>query len=281
MNSSNTVNSTTGTSTQSVYAGGGAVNSTYATVNDAAVTTFVQQLDVQGPAVVQRVSTQLGDLACSQDTVQSLVEALHTGKSVTITANGQSSTFNAEGAHMGYGEAYLALAMAGQELRDAGVSSCATPEQWHAVLLGGPLQVTNTSSSSNSFASASGSRQVQGIVTLRNQGQGWGQIAQSNNIQLGQIVNRNSNVSLNNTNANSSEQAGAPTGFSSSEMNQGRLNVDQDHDKGEHKGEKKHWWSRSKDKNKDNEKNDTNNDASSSQNSSSTHADNSSNPSDK
>lgn len=263
-------------STQQNYVAGGATT-------DTTVTTFVQQLDSQGPAVVQRIQTQVGDLACSPDTIQSLVEALHDGKSVTINANGQSATFNASNAHLGYGEAYIALAMAAQELRNAGVTSCATPEQWQSVLLGGPLNVTNTSSSTNSFASASGSTQFPGIVTLHSQGQGWGQIAQSNNIQLNQIVSSSdvsSNTNVNNTSNTSinGSTSPSPTGYSSSEMNQGRVDTDNSgQDNGKHKGEKKHhWWSRDKDKDSDNSSaNNNNNDSTSA----STHADTSANTS--
>ena len=232
-----------------------ATNSQFATTtNDTQVTTFVQQLDAQGPAVVQRIQTQVGDLACSQDTIQNLVDALHSGKSVTIASNGKSATFNASGAHLGYGEAYIALALAAQELRNAGITGCATPEQWQAVLLGGPLSTSVTTSGTNSFASASGSSTVPGIVTLHTQGQGWGQIAQSSHVQLSQVIN-NSDVSLNNSNSvnnssatSTSSTSPSPTGYSSAEMNQGRVNADTDHDNGKHKGEKKHWWSRSKDK---------------------------------
>lgn len=204
----------------------------------------MQQLDTQGPAVVQTISTQVGDLACSQDTVQNLVDALHNGQSVQITANvngqTQTSTFNPNGAHLGYGEAYLAISLAAQELRNAGVSSCATPEQWQAALLGGPLAVTSTSTSTNASASAGSTTQFPGIVTLHTQGQGWGEIAQSNNLQLNQIISNNS--------------AGQPTGFSSSQMNQGHVdaNTPAPDDNGNHKGEKKHhWWDFHKNKDKD------------------------------
>jgi hypothetical protein len=221
------------------------------------VTTFVQQLDTQGPAVVQRISTQVGDLACSQDTIENLVDALHSGKSVTIASNvngqSQSATFNASGAHLGYGEAYIALSLAAQQLRNAGVTSCATPEQWQAVLLGGPLITSVTSSGTNSYASAGGSTQLPGIVTLHTQGQGWGQIAQSSNLQLNQVVS-NANVSSNATNASSTnESANSPTGFSSSQMNQGRFDSDTNSGQTTTKPEKKHhWWSRDKDSDKTN-----------------------------
>lgn len=232
--SNNTASSST--NLQSNVATQNNVSST-TTVSDAQVTTFVQQLDAQGPAVVEQITPVVGGLACSQDTIQNLVDALHTGKSVTITsdANGQqkSATFNASGAHLGYGEAYIALALAAQELNNAGITSCATPDQWQAVLFGGPIASTSTTTV------ASGSSSFPGIVTLHTQGQGWGQIAQSSNLQLGEVINR------------SSSSAGAPTGYSSAEMHEGHPKADADHDNDEHKGEKKHWWDRFKDKDHD------------------------------
>ena len=238
LNSSNSnLNSSNTTTQQNFFSG--------AATTDTQVTTFVQQLDTQGPAVVQQVSTQVGDLACSNDTIQNLVNALHGGQTVTIAANGKSATFNPQGAHLGYGESYIALALAAQELRNAGITSCATPEQWQSVLFGGPLQVSQTSSGTNTFASSSSSNTVQGIVTLHNQGQGWGQIAQTANVQLGQIVS-GSNVSSN--------SSPSPTGFSSAQASQTYNNASSnvDSDNGKHTGEKKHhWWNHEKKADKD------------------------------
>jgi hypothetical protein len=258
---------------QSIYGSNSTMQSTGSAITgvaDTQVTTVVRQLDAQGPAVVQRIQTQLGDLACSQDTVQQLVDALHSGKSVTITSNvnGQtkSSTFNASNAHLGYGEAYIALALAAEQLRNAGVSGCATPEQWQAVLLGGPLNVSSSTNTSSSSSASSGSRTVPGIVTLHTQGQGWGQIAKSSNVQLNQIISNAGVSSTSASNSTSSVGAGAPTGYSSADMNNGHAATsaaDDDKDNGKHKGQKKHHWF-SRDKDKDNDK-----DASSSANSSS------------
>jgi len=218
------------------------------------VTTFVRELDAQGPAVVQRVSTVVGPLACSQDTIENIVDALHSGKSVTISAdaNGQtkSAAFNASGSHLGYGEAYIALALAAQELRNAGVTSCATPDQWQAVLLGGPLNTSVTSTSTNSVASAGSSRTFPGIVKLHSQGQGWGQIAQTNNLQLGQIIsNSNSQASARSQSPNDSL---SPTGVSSADTEHGYMKSakdkdDKDHDKANGKSE----FGKDNDKDKD------------------------------
>lgn len=222
------------------------------TETDSQVTTLVQQLDRQGPAVIQRISSQLGELVCSQDTVQNLVNALHDGQSVTLTSNvngqQQSSTFNATGTRLGYGEAFIALSLAAEQLRNAGVTGCATPEQWQAVLLGGPLAVNQTSSGSNSFASASSSTTVPGIITLRNQGQGWGQIARSANVQLGQIVSNASVSGFSSVNALDPNAAGAPTGRSSTDLDRssaettGADSTTIRHDNGQHKGQQKDEW---------------------------------------
>lgn len=200
MNNSSTTNQSTSAagsqqnfqqSQQSLAAGG------VSTVSDAQVTTVVQQLDAAGPAVADELVPQVGELACSPQTVQNLVRALHDGSTVTLTAdvNGQpqSATFNPNGAHVGYGEAYLAVAMAAQELRDSGITSCATPEQWQAALIGGSLTTASATT---------GPVQLPGIVTLRSQGQGWAQIAQTTHVQLGPVV---SSIRTNHT-------AGAPTG---------------------------------------------------------------------
>lgn len=218
-------------------------SSTQNVQSEAQVTTFVRELDTQGPAVVQRITTQVGELACTPDTVQNLVDALHNGRSVTLTSNvngtTKSTTFNASGTHLGYGEAYIAIALAAQQLRNAGVSGCATPEQWQAVLLGGPLNTSISSSSTNSFASASGSTTVPGIVTLHTQGQGWGQIAQSSNLQLGQIISSRSDLSARSSTSTSSTSP-SPTGFSSAEMNRARSKDSASHEEsGERLNDKK------------------------------------------
>lgn len=176
------------------------------------MTTFVQQLDAQGPAVVERISTQIADIACTQENARKLAEALHGGTSVTLTADGKTATFTPT-TKLGYGEAYIALSLAAEALRNAGVTGCATPDQWEAVLMGGPLAAAGTSSTTTSrSASATSSSSFPGILSLHSQGQGWGQIAQSTNVQLGQIIS-NSHASI----STSGTSGLTPTGRTSSD----------------------------------------------------------------
>lgn len=252
--------------------GGGSVVSSTNAQAETQITTIVQQLDRQGPAVVQRISSQLGNLVCSQDTVQNLVAALHNGESVTLTSNvngqAQSATFSPTGKRLGYGEAFIALSLAAEQLRNAGVSGCATPDQWKAVLLGGPLAVNQSSSGTNSYASASSSTTVPGIITLRSQGQGWGQIAQSANVQLGQIVSNASVSGFSSVNTLDPNAAGAPTGQSSADFNRGPSASSASdsttirHDNGKHKGQHKDEWFGDRNQNRNQRRDQNRNDGS-------------------
>lgn len=152
---------------------------------DTKVTTLVQEIDSQGAVVVDRIATQFSDFACTEENARMLVEALHGGTAVTLTGDdGQTVTFEPN-VQLNYGEAYLALALAAETLRANGVTGCATPEQWRAVLVGGPLSV---SSSTTTTASASASSDFPGILVLHSQGQAWSQIAQTSNVEISQIV---------------------------------------------------------------------------------------------
>jgi hypothetical protein len=174
----------------------------------------VQQLDAQGPAVIERISTQFADVACTPENARQLVEALHSGTSVTLTADGKTASFTPT-THLGYGDAYIALALAAEALHNAGVTGCATPTQWQSVLLGGPLAAAGTTSTTTTqSASASSSSQFPGILKLHSQGQGWGQVAQATNVQLGQIVS-NAHSSLNM--GSRSDSALSPTGRTSND----------------------------------------------------------------
>ena len=149
------------------------------------VTTLVKEIDAEGPVVVDRIATQFADFACNEQNARMLVEALHGGTSVTLTGeDGQTVTFEPN-VQLNYGEAYLALALAAETLRANGVTECATPEQWRAVLVGGPL---TTATSTTTTASASARSDFPGILVLHSQGQGWSQIAQTSNVEISQIV---------------------------------------------------------------------------------------------
>lgn len=226
-----------------------AVTGTASAQSETQVTTIVQQIDQQGPAIVDRAVTQFATAACTEDNARKLIEALHSGNEVTLTSDkGESVTFKPT-SQLSYGEAYLAMSLAAETLRQNGITGCATPEQWRSVLIGGPLSgATSTSAISSTSASASSTSNFPGILVLRQQGQGWGQIAQTSHIQLGTVVS-SAQSSLNLSNSTSSSTR---SGLSSStgEMDQSKSSTSgaktqstDDDDKND-KPKKKHWWQR-------------------------------------
>lgn len=152
--------------------------------SDVEVKTVVQQIDAQGPVVVERISTRFADVACTEENARKIVEALHNGGSLTITGqDGKTATFDVN-TKLGYGDAYIAMALAAEALRNAGISGCATPEQWQAVLVGGELKGSGIASTTTTVTT----ERFPGILVLREQHGGWGQVAQTTNVQLGTVV---------------------------------------------------------------------------------------------
>jgi hypothetical protein len=181
---------------------------------DTEVRTVVQQIDAQGPVVVERISTEFAEVACTEENARALVEALHGGTSVTLRGEGGATATFTPTASLGYGEAYIAMSLAVEALRQAGITGCATPAQWQAVLLGGEISggtVRTTSVTTGRFP---------GILVLRQQG-GWAKVAQTTNIQLSQVVSRaHTNLQINNASSTASTSGASrqdnlsPTGFS-------------------------------------------------------------------
>lgn len=181
----------------------GSTSTSVTAETDTKVTTLVQEIEAQGPVVVQRIATQFSDFACTEENARMLVEALHGGTAVTLTGeDGQTVTFEPN-VRLNYGEAYLALALAAETLRANGVSDCATPEQWRAVLVGGPIVSTTTTTTT-----ASAGSDFPGILVLHSQGQGWSQIAQTSNVEISQIVS----TAHNSLNIESSSNLAGSTG---------------------------------------------------------------------
>jgi hypothetical protein len=116
--------------------------------------------------------------AGSTTNAQSLVEGLRNGSSVTLestTPTTPSATFTPPTKPMGFGNINIALSLAQSELASQGITQ-PTPSQIETALLGGPLTTAN------------GSTDLPGILTLRNRGEGWGEIAHALGIKVGDVV---------------------------------------------------------------------------------------------
>lgn len=105
-------------------------------------------------------------LAGSSQNAQSLILGLRYGEPVTLTgASGQSVTLMPPGRPMGWGNVNHALSLAKADLAANGITQ-PTSDQLRTALLGGSLTTAHGTTV-----------QTQGILTLRSQGMGWGQVA--------------------------------------------------------------------------------------------------------
>lgn len=85
--------------------------------------------------------------------------------------------------HMGFGNVYISLALAKQQLSTLGITQ-PTPQQLQAALTGGTItQTTGTGVTATTTTTS-----LPGVLTLRSQGMGWGQIAQKLGTKLGPVM---------------------------------------------------------------------------------------------
>lgn len=129
-----------------------------------------------------------------------------TGISLTTTTPGSTpgaaplvntTTIQPPTGKMGFGNVYISLALAKQQLNQMGITQ-PTPEQLQAVLLGGTV--------TNGSGLTATSTHVEGILQMRSEGMGWGQIAQKLGYKLGPVMSemKSANQSLTTTTSGTS-----------------------------------------------------------------------------
>lgn len=113
---------------------------------------------------------------------------------------------------MGFGNVYISLALAKQQLSSLGIAQ-PTPEQLQAALTGGTITQTTGSGATATTTTTT----LQGILTMRSQNMGWGQIAQKLGFKLGPVIAgmKSANHSLAATAAAKSSGASVPGSDSS------------------------------------------------------------------
>lgn len=129
----------------------------------------------------------------------------------TTTTN--TTVINPPTGKMGLGNVYISLALAKQQLGQMGITQ-PTPEQLNAALTGGTI----TTSTGTGTATKT---DLPGILTMRSQHMGWGQIAHKLGFKLGPVVSamKHSNQSMTVASSSSTESgavsgSGKPTGSS-------------------------------------------------------------------
>ncbi|HYY25519.1 MAG TPA: hypothetical protein VE689_08520 [Candidatus Udaeobacter sp.] len=108
---------------------------------------------------------------------------------------------------MGFGNVFISLALAKQQLGQLGITQ-PTPEQLQAALTGGTI-TTNTGTTAAGTTSTS--TNLQGILTMRSQNMGWGQIAQRLGFKLGPVVSGLKNANHSMTTASTSSTSSGTT----------------------------------------------------------------------
>ena len=147
----------------------------------AALTGEILTLDANGASkgqgvVTGKIASDFQSFAGSKANATSLVTGLRNGSEITLVEKGQpTATFTPPTRPMGFGNVSTSLALAKFQLAQQGVTN-PTPAQLQTALTGGSI-------------TANGKTVVyQGILKMRADGLGWGEIAQSVGTKLGPVV---------------------------------------------------------------------------------------------
>jgi len=121
--------------------------------------------------LVERYSAFAG----SEQNSKALVTGLRNGTDIELSADGKTTTIDPPTKKMGGGNVNIALALAEASLKQQGITN-PTPDQLKAALNGG------------SVTTANGTVELKGVLAMRAEGKGWGQIAQALGFKLGEVM---------------------------------------------------------------------------------------------
>jgi antitoxin (DNA-binding transcriptional repressor) of toxin-antitoxin stability system len=147
----------------------------------ATLTTQIQTMDASATAkgsspVTGKIAADFEAFAGSQENSTALVTGLRNGSEITLTQEGEpSATFTPATKPMGYGNVSASLALAKYQLAQQGITN-PTPEQLLTALNGGSITIDGKTV------------EYQGVLQMRADGLGWGQIAQQLGTKLGPVV---------------------------------------------------------------------------------------------
>jgi hypothetical protein len=165
-----------------------------ATAGTGSLDTQVKVLDNTGASrgqaqVAARIAAQFRGVAGSDANALALVNGLRNGTAATLTTTTTTkgpdgkpvtttttTTVTPPTKPMGWGNVRISLALAQAQLQQAGITK-PTAEQLQTALTGGTLKSPSGTTT-----------QVQGVLTMRASGMGWGQIAQAQGTKLGPVL---------------------------------------------------------------------------------------------
>ncbi len=157
--------------------------------------TTVTTLGGAGSQAETRLVNSFTTFAGSEENARSLVTGLRQGSEITLSAptpavpagtgatpavqTSTGVTFTPPTRPMGYGNVRIALSLAREQLAQQGITQ-PTPEQLQAALMGSTVTSgTGTAVTTTSFP---------GVLQMRADGMGWGQIANSMGVKLGHVM---------------------------------------------------------------------------------------------
>lgn len=154
-----------------------------AEADDTAATKAAQDLDnaarKQGDTKVSiELTEKFTGLAGSADNATALVTGLRNGSDIklvtTVNGTATTTTFQPATGKLGYGNVFIALALAQSDLKEAGITN-PTSAQLEAALNGGSVAVGDKTVA------------LDGVLKLRASGEGWGQVAKTLGVRLGDV----------------------------------------------------------------------------------------------
>lgn len=141
--------------------------------------------------VIGRTADTFATFAGSRENAVSLATGLRNSSEISLTgaSGSDSTTFTPTTRPMGHGNVFNSLALAQQRLASEGITE-PTPQQIEAALNGGTITVGEGADAKTV--------ELQGVLQMRADGMGWGQIAQAQGTKLGPVVSalRSANASV-------------------------------------------------------------------------------------
>jgi len=145
-----------------------------------------------------RLANRYASFAGSESNAEALVNALRDGTSATLDTSTTTTVTNPDGTtststtttpttiqpatgKMGWGNVNIALALVQNELKQMGITQ-PTTDQINAVLNGGTVTLADGTTQT-----------MQGVLALRAEGEGWGQISHTLGFKLGDVVSASNN----------------------------------------------------------------------------------------
>lgn len=122
--------------------------------------------------------------------------------------------------HMGFGNVYISLALAKQQLSTLGITQ-PTPEQLQAALTGGTI----TQTTGSGVTAITTTTDLPGVLTLRSQGMGWGQIAQKLGTKLGPVMSSMKSANKNFTGTATASSKGNSTSAASAQNSSSKTGI--------------------------------------------------------